>query len=502
MALPVTRSQNFADWYQHVVTAADMAENSLVRGCMVIKPWGWGIWERVRDSLDAMIKATGHENCYFPLLIPLSLFEKEAEHIDGFAKEMAMVTHTKLTEKDGKLVIDGKLDEPLVIRPTSETVIGESMAKWINSYRDLPLLLNQWANVMRWEMRTRLFLRTSEFLWQEGHTAHATREDAVEETEKMLEVYRILAEDVMAMPMIVGRKPDYDRFPGAVDTYCIEGMMQDGKALQAGTSHYLGQTFAKSANIRYQDETGEMQYCHTTSWGVSTRLIGGLIMTHSDDEGLRLPPKVAPQQIVIVPITRDNDEDKAVYDYAHKLSEALSNLSYGQEAVRVRIDRRLKKPQDKRWEWVRKGVPLVVEVGPKDIEKSCVAVTTRTDLDGKKEFPNFDEFVQSVSGRLDAIQKQLFAEALSYQQANTVTDITSWAQLEAYFAPQSGFIGGDDKTPGFVRAKWSGCPETEEKLKSIRASIRCLPLEQSGTEGTCVISGKPATMDAIFARSY
>ena len=316
-ALTVTREQDFPEWYQAAVRDGDMAETSPVRGCMVIKPWGWGVWERIQAELDARIKETGHENCYFPLFIPMSFIAKEAEHVEGFAKEMAVVTHHRLKNEGGKLVVDpdAKLEEPLIVRPTSETIIGDAFQRWIKSYRDLPLLINQWANVVRWEMRTRLFLRTTEFLWQEGHTAHADRDDAMAETLKMLEVYREFAENVLAMPVIAGEKPANERFPGADNTYSIEAMMQDGKALQAGTSHYLGTHFAKAQNIQFQNREGQLAYCHTTSWGVSTRLIGGVIMTHGDDDGLRLPPKIAPRQIVIVPMLRDKPEDKELLDY-------------------------------------------------------------------------------------------------------------------------------------------------------------------------------------------
>ncbi|HVZ29367.1 MAG TPA: aminoacyl--tRNA ligase-related protein, partial [Asticcacaulis sp.] len=324
-ALNVTRSDNFAEWYQAVVRDADLAEISPVRGCMVIKPWGWGIWEQIQADLDRRIKETGHENCYFPLFVPLSFLAKEAEHVEGFAKEMAVVTHHRLKAIDGTLQPDpeAKLEEPLIVRPTSETIIGDAFQRWIKSYRDLPVLVNQWANVVRWEMRTRLFLRTTEFLWQEGHTAHANEQEAMEETLTMLEVYRAHAEDVLAMPVVKGEKPENERFPGAVATYSIEAMMQDGKALQAGTSHYLGEHFSRAQNIRYQDDKGDLTFCHTTSWGVSTRMIGGVIMTHGDDDGLRLPPRIAPRQIVVVPMLRDKPEDAAVLEFVDKLAKAL-----------------------------------------------------------------------------------------------------------------------------------------------------------------------------------
>ncbi|MDP9055757.1 MAG: proline--tRNA ligase, partial [Pseudomonadota bacterium] len=368
-ALSVTRAQDFAAWYQEVIAEAEMAEESGVRGCMVIRPWGYGIWERIQALMDARIKAAGVDNCYFPLFIPLSYFTREAEHVEGFAKEMAVVTHHRLiADGKGGLIPDpeAKLEEPLIVRPTSETVIGAAMARWIQSWRDLPMLTNQWANVVRWEMRTRMFLRTSEFLWQEGHTAHADRADAMAETLRALEMYRGFAEGVLAMPVIAGEKPENERFPGAVATYSIEAMMQDGKALQAGTSHYLGTGFAATAGIHYQDREGQQALCHTTSWGVSTRLIGGVIMTHGDDDGLRVPPAIAPQQVVILPMLRDNDEDAALLAYCQELRAALAVQQALGEPLRVLLDKRPGKATQKRWAWVKKGVPLILEIGGRD----------------------------------------------------------------------------------------------------------------------------------------
>src|ERR1700761_745432 len=385
-ALSVSRMtgnrSTFADWYQAVVREADMAEPSPVRGAMVIKPWGYGVWEEIQRDLDRRIKDTGHENAYFPLLIPLSFFAKEAEHVEGFAKEMAVVTHHRLTKIDGKLVPDpsAELEEPLIVRPTSETIIGDAFQRWIRSYRDLPLLINQWANVVRWEMRTRLFLRTSEFLWQEGHTAHADEADAREETMRMLEVYRAFSEETLAMPVIAGEKPENERFPGAVATYSIEAMMQDGKALQAGTSHYLGQNFAHSQNIRFQSAAGELEYCHTTSWGVSTRLIGGVIMTHGDDDGLRLPPAIAPRQIVIVPILRDKPEDAEVLAYCDALAKDLCAGVALAAPMRAIVDKKPGRSADKRWEWIRRGAPLLVELGPRDAASGQVTFMRRDAL--------------------------------------------------------------------------------------------------------------------------
>ena len=504
MTLSITRAQNYPDWYQEVVTAADMAENSSVRGCMVIKPWGYGIWERIRDILDRKIKETGHENAYFPLFIPLSLFEKEAEHIDGFAKEMALVTHTKLVNKDGKLQIDGKLDEPLVIRPTSEMIISQCFANWIQSHRDLPVMINQWANIVRWEMRTRLFLRTTEFLWQEGHTAHATQREAEEETLLMLEQYRQLIEDNMAIPVILGRKSANERFPGAVETYTLEGMMQDGRALQMGTSHYLGQTFAKASNIRFQNKSGEMEYVHTTSWGVSTRLIGGLIMTHSDDVGLRLPPAIASKQIVIVPILRDDENDAKVLAYAEALVAKLKPLQYGGEPVRVHLDKRDRPAPDRKWEWLKKGAPLLIEIGPRDVEGGKVALRLRTEMDGKPQFIAADEFVANVPNLLKQIHETLFAQAKTYRDNFIRSDVKNFDEFKKYFGDKNEFLQKDaKKAVGFIRAPWSGDIEaTESALKEMAVTIRCLPLDQNKNLGPCVITGKPATVEAIFGRNY
>ncbi len=492
-ALPITREEDFNAWYQEVIKGADLAEMSGVRGCMVIKPWGYAIWERIQRLLDDRIKETGHDNVYFPLFIPLDLFKKEAEHVEGFAKEMAIITHTRLEDKGGELGLGGELETPLVVRPTSETIIGEAFAKWINSYRDLPVKLNQWANVVRWEMRTRMFLRTSEFLWQEGHTAHADRAEAEAETLEMLEVYRNLVEDKMCIPLHVGKKSPSERFPGAVDTYTIEAMMQDGKSLQSGTSHYLGQGFAKAANITYQDENGEMQLVHTTSWGVSTRMIGGLIMTHSDDDGLRLPPQIAPQQVIILPILKGGEQDEAVLAYCEKLKSALSEHHFAGEKIRTRIyDTRGK--QAVRWDWVRKGAPVLVEIGPKDLEKGAVAVMRRDDVHGKKQFPAFDDFVSGITDLLTDYEASLIADAKAYNDANIRSDIQDFDALKAYFS--------SDERTGFVRAKWCEDPDSEAILDALGVKIRCLLMDQSGTAGHCVLTGKPATTDIIIARAY
>ncbi|MGB0290447.1 MAG: proline--tRNA ligase, partial [Opitutales bacterium] len=393
-AISPTREEDYPEWYQQVVKAADLAETSPVRGCMVIKPWGYAIWENIQRELDRRFKATGHKNAYFPLFIPMGFLQKEAEHVDGFAKECAVVTHSRLeADADGKLQPAGPLEEPLIVRPTSETIIGELFSKWVQSYRDLPLLINQWANVVRWEMRTRLFLRTAEFLWQEGHTVHATAEEAMEETRKMLEVYADFAETYMAVPVITGEKTEAERFPGADATFAIEAMMQDRKALQAGTSHFLGQNFSKSSNIKYLSAEGREEYAWTTSWGVSTRLVGGLIMTHSDDDGLVLPPRIAPSHIVILPVTPKEETREAVLEYCRELKAALEEQRYLDDYVRVELDDRDIRGGEKTWGWVKKGIPLRVEVGPRDMESGSVFVARRDRAPKEKESIARDAFV-------------------------------------------------------------------------------------------------------------
>ncbi len=492
-ALPITRQQDFPAWYQEVIKGADLAENSGVRGCMVIKPWGYAIWERIQRLLDDEIKRTGHENCYFPLFIPLDLFKKEAEHVAGFAKEMAIITHTRLEEKEGELVLGGELEEPLVVRPTSETVIGEAFARWVDSYRDLPVKINQWANVVRWEMRTRMFLRTSEFLWQEGHTAHENQEEAMEETLEMLEVYRDLVEEKMLVPLVVGKKSPSERFPGAVETFTIEAMMQDGKALQSGTSHYLGQGFAKAANITFQDRNGDVQFAHTTSWGVSTRLMGALIMAHSDDDGLRLPPQIAPAQVVILPVLKGNETDDAVLQACKDLKNDLEGQDFKRQAVRVRVHEQKGKSVGAKWDWVRKGVPLIVEIGSKDLEKGSVALIRRDDVQGKKAFIERGAFVDSVSQILESYEENLWGQAKAYNAEKTIDNIQDFESLKKYF---------EKNNTGFVRAKWCEDPETESLLDDLGIVIRCIPLEQSGSEGVCILTGKPASTDIVLAKAY
>ncbi len=504
-ALSVTRQENFAAWYQEVIAEADMAEESGVRGCMVIRPWGYGIWERIQTLMDAQIKAAGVENCYFPLFIPLSFFEKEADHVDGFAKEMAVVTHHRLVP-DGKggLIPDpaSKLEEPLVVRPTSETLIGAAMSRWVQSWRDLPLMVNQWANVVRWEMRTRMFLRTAEFLWQEGHTAHATRDDAMQETHRALEMYRAFAEGPLAMPVIAGEKPENERFPGAVATFSIEAMMQDGKALQAGTSHYLGTGFAEASGIRYQDREGAQQFAHTTSWGVSTRMIGGVIMTHGDDDGLRCPPQIAPHQIVIIPMLRETEEDDAILDYCRALLGELRALTAFGEPVRAHLDARSGKASNKRWAWVKKGAPIIVEVGPRDVAGGNVAVLRRDQLykdDGKvnSAFVARGDFVARASTQLQAIQSALYAEAKAHLDANIARGVTD---LGAHF-------GGDDKFVGWAEVQWSqptgaALDKVVEQLKSLKLTMRNVPMDAAAADGPCIFTGKPAVERILVGRSY
>ena len=505
-ALPVTRAQDFAAWYQAVISEADMAEDSGVRGCMVIRPWGYGIWERIQKLLDDRIKATGHENCYFPIFIPLSYFEKEASHVDGFAKEMAVVTHHRLiADGKGGLMPDpaARLEEPLIVRPTSETVIGAAMSRWVQSWRDLPVLINQWANVVRWEMRTRMFLRTSEFLWQEGHTAHATREEAVGETLKMLEVYREFAETCLAMPVKAGEKPEHERFPGADATYSIEAMMQDGKALQAGTSHMLGQTFAVAQNIRFQDKDGQFAHAWTTSWGVSTRMIGGVIMVHGDDDGLRLPPLIAPQQVVIVPMLREDDGDAALLDYCRSIAADLKVLSAFGEPVRVLVDARATKATTKRWSWVKKGAPLIVEIGGRDMAAGNVSVLRRDALygDGGKLASAIvprEAFAADVPGQLEAIQSGLFEDARTRRDA-AIKPVATFADLEAHFT------GGEDDVIGWVEADWSrptgaALADVVKRLKALKLTVRNTAGPSDG--GICVFTGEPGVERVLIGRTY
>ena len=508
-ALTTRRADDFAAWYQEVVAAAEMAEESGVRGCMVIRPWGYGIWERMQRLLDDRIKAAGHDNAYFPIFIPLANFEREADHVEGFAKEMAVVTHHRLiADGKGGLVPDpeAKLEEPLVVRPTSETIIGDAMSRWVQSWRDLPLKLNQWANVVRWEMRTRMFLRTSEFLWQEGHTAHADEVEAKEHTLRMLEVYRAFADEDLALAVVPGEKPENERFPGAVETWSIEAMMQDGKALQAGTSHYLGTNFAEASGIRYQDAEGGQQLAHTTSFGMSTRMIGGMIMTHGDDDGMRVPPQLAPQQAVILPMLRGRDEDAALIDYCEGLRAAMARQSAFGEKVRVRLDDRPGKAAAKRWDWVRKGVPVIIEVGGRDMENGVVTLIRRDDLwdteSGKVRMQGPEKGVaaETISGVLADIQHRMLVTARERREANIVRDIADMDALTAFYS--SG-----EKYPGWVEVQWAkptgaALETVVEQLKALKLTLRNVPANAPAADGTCIFTGEPAVERIYVARAY
>jgi prolyl-tRNA synthetase len=494
-----TRAEDFSAWFQSVVREAEVAELAHVRGSMVIRPWGYAIWELMQAELDRKIKASGAQNAYFPLFIPLSYFEEEAEHVDGFAKEMAVVTHHRLEEDPanaGKLRPGGELAEPLIVRPTSETIIGKSFAKWIDSYRDLPLMVNQWANVVRWEMRPRVLLRTTEFLWQEGHTAHASEEEARRETEEMLEVYRRFAESFLAMPVITGEKPEEERFPGAVMSLSIEAMMQDGKALQAGTSHYLGQSFARAAEIDFLDNEGERQLVHTSSWGVSTRLLGALIMSHGDDVGLRLPPTVAPQQVVVIPVLRGKD-DEAVRAEVEALAAELREQSFEGKPVRVLADFRDRDAPAKRWEWARKGVPLVLEIGPRDLEKEAVAVRRRDDEELGMESVPRGEIGAGVGPMLEQMQSGYFEQAAERLASRTAREIKSLDEFRQWFAEE------DAAASGFVRAPWSEAADSAAILEELKVSVRCIPFDQKlAPDSACVLTGEPAVVEAVFGKAY
>jgi len=496
-----SRQEDFPAWFQAVVREGEVAELAHVRGSMVIRPWGYAIWELMQAELDRQIKRSGASNAYFPLFIPLSYIESEAKHVEGFAKEMAVVTHHRLEadpDDPGHLRPGGKLTEPLVVRPTSETIIGRSFAKWINSYRDLPLMVNQWANVVRWEMRPRVLLRTTEFLWQEGHTAFASEDEARANAEQMLEVYRDFAESFLAMPVLTGEKPEEERFPGAVMTLSIEAMMQDGKALQAGTSHYLGQSFAEAAEIDFLDREGERSLVHTASWGVSTRLLGALIMSHSDDVGLRLPPAVAPQQVVIVPIPR-GEEGAAVLEAAQELAREIGELSVGGEPVRVSADLRDREPPDKRWEWVRKGVPLVLELGPRDLQEGVVALRRRDAGDAKPESLQRSRVASAIPALLTEIQdsyREAAAERLASRTRDDVTDLDGFRE---WFDTDPGDAGAG----GFLRAPWSEAPESAKILEEMKVTVRCLPFDQGlPPNSRCVLTGEPAVVEAVFAKAY
>jgi len=486
-----SREKDYSKWYNEIVVHADLAENSAVRGCMVIKPYGYAIWEKMQAELDKMFKATGHENAYFPLFVPKSLFEAEEKNAEGFAKECAVVTHYRLKndeDKPGKLKVDpnAKLEEELVVRPTSEAVIWNTYKSWIQSYRDLPILINQWANVVRWEMRTRLFLRTAEFLWQEGHTAHATEAEALEETKLMNQVYADFVQNYMAIPVIQGTKTASERFAGAQETYCIEALMQDGKALQAGTSHFLGQNFAKAFDVKYATAEGGLEYVWATSWGVSTRLIGALIMTHSDDNGLVLPPNLAPIQVVFVPIYKGAEQQAEIAACVEQMKAQLE-----EKGIRVKFDNRDKfKPGFKFNEYELKGVPLRVAIGPKDLEKGTVEVARRDTL--TKTVVAQDALVEFITDQLETIQGDLFQKALAFRK-NHITEVDDFESFKSVIEGKGGFVS----------AHWDGTAETEEAIKNeTKATIRCIPLEAKKEEGHCVYSGKPSTQRVLFAKAY
>lgn len=486
-----TRSEDYSKWYNELVVKADLAENSGVRGCMVIKPYGYAIWEKMQAELDRMFKETGHQNAYFPLFVPKSMFEAEEKNAEGFAKECAVVTHYRLKndeDRPGKLMVDpnAKLEEELIVRPTSEAIIWSTYKGWVQSYRDLPLLINQWANVVRWEMRTRLFLRTAEFLWQEGHTAHATKDEAIEESEKMMNVYADFAENFMAIPVVKGFKTETERFAGADETYCIEALMQDGKALQAGTSHFLGQNFAKAFDVKFANAEGKQEHVWGTSWGVSTRLMGALIMTHSDDQGLVLPPNLAPIQVVIVPIYK-TDEQLA------QITEAVKDLIAKLRKLKITVkfdDRTTQKPGFKFAEWELKGVPVRIAVGPKDLENGTFEVARRDNL--TKEVVSNEKIVEYVNDLLEQIQTDLFTRALDYRNTH-ITEVNNFEEFKEVLEGKGGFLS----------AHWDGTAETEEKIKELtKATIRCIPLDAIEEAGTCVFTGKPSSKRVLFAKAY
>nr|WP_299343800.1 proline--tRNA ligase [Allomuricauda sp.] len=485
-----TRSEDYSKWYNELVVKADLAENSGVRGCMVIKPYGFAIWEKMQAQLDKMFKETGHENAYFPIFIPKSYFTKEASHVEGFAKECAVVTHYRLKNaEDGNGIVvdeDAKLEEELIVRPTSETIIWDTYRRWIQSYRDLPIMVNQWANVVRWEMRTRLFLRTAEFLWQEGHTAHATREEAMDEAEQMMHVYAEFAEDYMGVPVIKGTKTESERFAGAEETFCIEALMQDGKALQSGTSHFLGQNFAKAFDVKFATKDGKQDHVWATSWGVSTRLMGALIMTHSDDNGLVLPPKLAPIQVVIVPIYKGMDQLDAISEHVDPLIKELRS-----KGISVKYDSRdTHKPGFKFNEYELKGVPVRVAIGQRDLENGTFEVARRDTL--KKETIDANVVVERISSLLEEIQENIYQKALDYRETH-ITKVDSYEDFKSVLEEKGGFIS----------AHWDGTRETEERIKNeTKATIRCIPFPSAKEEGKCMVTGKSSTQRVLFARAY
>ena len=501
-AISPRRDEDFPEWYQQVIRAAELADPSDVRGCMVIRPWGYGMWENMQRQLDVMFRATGHRNAYFPLFIPLSYLQKEADHVEGFAKECAVVTHHRLDiGPDGKMrpAPAAELAEPLVVRPTSETIIGATYAKWVQSYRDLPILINQWCNVVRWEMRPRVFLRTTEFLWQEGHTVHETETEAREETKRMLDVYETFVRDHLAIPVFSGEKSESERFPGAVETLCIEAMVQDRKAIQAGTSHFLGQNFSRASGIQFQSREGKQEFGWTTSWGMSTRLVGTVIMAHADDDGLVLPPRIAPTHIVIIPITPKEETRSAVLDYCDKLAAELRDMRYAGLPIEVDVDRRDLGGGVKNWDWIKKGVPLRLEIGPRDLEKNMVAVSRRDQSAKAKDFVTRDEFLSSAVGLLESIQQNLLQRATEFRDANTRV-INSKEEFYEFFTPSDA--AKPEIHGGFALAHWDGSREVEQQIKNdLKVTIRCIPFGE-GEAGTCPFTGERSKRRVVWAKSY
>ncbi len=500
-AITPRRDEDFPEWYQQVIRAAELAEPSDVRGCMVIRPWGYGIWENMQRQLDGMFRATGHHNAYFPLFIPLSYFAREAEHVEGFAKECAVVTHTRLeADADGKLKPGSPLTEPLVVRPTSETIIGASYAKWVQSYRDLPILINQWANVVRWEMRPRLFLRTTEFLWQEGHTVHETESEARGETRLILDLYETFVRDHLAIPVFTGAKSESEKFPGAVETLTLEAMVQDRKAIQAGTSHFLGQNFALASGIQFQNREGKQEFGWTTSWGMTTRLVGTLVMMHGDDDGLVLPPRIAPTQIVILPVTAKEETRAAVLEACDKLAMGLRDSRYADFPVEVLVDRRDLGGGVKNWEWIKKGVPLRVEIGPRDLEKNAVEISRRDQAVKSKESMPMEEFVARAPEILRSVQDTLYARAKKFRDENTRV-IDSKEDFYDFFTPKNP--EKPELHGGFALAHWNGSREIEERIKNdLKVTIRVIPLDDSSEPGKCIFTGEPSQRRVVWAKSY
>lgn len=500
-AISPTRAENYPEWYQQVIKAADLAEQSPVRGCMVIKPWGYSLWENMQAILDKRFKQTGHKNAYFPLFIPLSFMQKEAEHVEGFAKECAVVTHHRLEAgPDGKLIPAGPLEEPYVVRPTSETIIGAMFAKWVQSYRDLPVLINQWANVVRWELRTRMFLRTTEFLWQEGHTVHATADEAVEETMKMLDVYAEFSEECLAVPVIKGEKTAGERFPGAVNTYCIEAMMQDRKALQAGTSHFLGQNFAKASGIKFLDQSGVETLAYTTSWGVSTRLVGSLIMTHSDDDGLVVPPRVAPAHAVILPVVHKEEDRASVLHYCRALAKELEALRFHGRDIVVEIDERDLRGGEKTWSWVKKGIPVRLEIGPRDIASDSVFMGRRDRSTKDRTTISRTDLLSTFLAILQEMQDGMLQRAKSWRDEHSRI-FTNKNEFYAFFTPQNA--DNPEIHGGFAECFVADDPALEKQLKDdLSVTVRCIPLASANERGTCIFTGKTDARKVICAKAY